>query len=96
MDAISVSNGTKYACNLKSETDHLYLQYLSIGTIYACNHRKCHSHVIQGRFSTLQAYMILNERDCVSDLRLQTYLAPFETDIASILGPLCYQHCNHI
>ena len=46
--------GIKYSCNLKSETDHLCLQSLSIKTKYACNHRN-HSHVTLGRFSTLQA-----------------------------------------
>ena len=39
MDAILVSKGTKYACNLKSESDYICLQFLSIGTKYACNVR---------------------------------------------------------
>ena len=37
MLAILVTKGTKYACNIKSKTDHLCLQSLSIGTTYACN-----------------------------------------------------------
>ena len=75
------------------------------GTKYGCNHRKFiftefaknHSHLTLGRFSTFQAYLSLIEKDCkhikpVSDLRLQANLVPFETEIASKLGP----HCKHI
>ena len=47
-------------------------------------------------FQCLQAYLVPIERDCnpiwsLLDVRLQAYLVPFETQIASILGP----HCNH-
>ena len=66
-----------------------------IENLFSRDSSRNHSHVILGRFSRLQAYMIPYERDCkhkwsVSNLRLQAYLVPFETDIASILGPLCY------
>ena len=36
MLAISKIKGTKYACNLKSDTYLICLQCLSMGTIYAC------------------------------------------------------------
>ena len=59
------------------------------------------SHVTLGRFPTLQAYLVPIERDCkhiwsVSDLRLQAYLVPFVTKIASIFGPCHINYCNHM
>ena len=57
MDAISVSKGTKYACNLKSTIDYLCLQSFSNWTRYTCNHRKfLYGHVTTRPFSTVQAY----------------------------------------
>ena len=66
-----------------SRTDRICLQSFSIGTKYACNQQNSvfrnNSHVILGRFPTLQAYLVIIKKDCkhvlsVSDLRLQPYL----------------------
>ena len=98
MVEISVSKGTQYACNLKSKTDHLWLQSLSKRTKYACNvengprvtwvwfldeSRECN-------LRWLQAYLVTFGKHCkhikfVPEERLQAYWVPYIIRIAGIL-----------
>ena len=104
MFAIMITMGTKYACNLHSEGDLICLQSkiqkglfmlaisLNMQQINACNQRKSsrsHSYVILGRFSSLQAYLVSNEREQVKIVR-------FGFEIASIFGPHWNWDCIYI
>ena len=110
MYAIWVSKGTKYACNLKSKTDHICLQFLSTGTKYVCKHwnlfscdlSRNHSRLALGQFSLLQAYLVPVERNCkhiwsVLDLRLHPYYIPIVIMIARLFSPLgSLRGCKHV
>ena len=108
MHAIMITKETKYACNRKSKTDHLWLQSLPKGpnmlaiieNLFSRDSCRHHYHVTLGPLSTLQAYLVpLEEIAAIhGPFRIWDckHLVPFKTEIASILGPLRYQHCKHI
>ena len=89
MLASSNPKGTIFACNL------FYLgpdMLAIIENLFWRDPFRNHSHVTLGRVSTLQAYLVPNERACkqiwsLSDLSLQAYLVPFIIEVASILCP---------
>ena len=96
MPTISNPQRTIYACNLFQYGPNMLV---NIEKLFLRDSSRNHSHVILGRFSALQSYLVTIDRDCkhiwsVADLRLQAYLVLFET--ASILGPHCYYQCKHI
>ena len=98
MFAISVLKRTIYDCNAFQKGPNMIA---IIEILFSRDSSRNHSHVIRGRISTLQSYLVLFEKDCnhiwsVSELRLQTYLVAFIIIIAIIFGPLCNEDCNHI
>ena len=91
MLAILVVIGTKYACNLDHDRDHICLQSwfkrgpnlpaisVSIGTIYACN------RICWGPYTCMPAILNFLNNYLTQDDPLQRVLKIFE--IAGILGP---------
>ena len=66
-----------------------------IENLFSRDSSRNHSHVTLGRFSRLQAYLVRFGRDCKyirspSGSRLQPYLVPAVTLIASIFGLALY------
>ena len=98
MLAISIVMGTKYACN----RFHLGPNMLAIiKNLFWRDSSRSDSYVTLGQFSTLQAYLVIIEKDCkhkwsLSNWRLQAYLVPIIIEVASILGPHCFHDCTHI
>ena len=89
---IMIIMGTRYAYNLKSESDHICLQFLSKGTKYSCNHQNfvIVRLVQKSQLLILQPYLVSIERDCKhiwsdSDLRLRAYLVPIVFSLQAYL-----------
>ena len=73
MIAMSTPKRTIYECNLFQKGPNMIA---IIETLFSRHLSRNHSDVTQGKFSTLQSYLVLFERDCNhiwsdSDLRLQ-------------------------
>ena len=59
------------------------------------------TNLVKIDFRLLQSYLVFFEKDCNHiwsdwELTLQSYLVPYETEIAFILRPHCNHHCSHI
>ena len=82
MIALLARKGTKYACNLDSESDHIGLQTFSKRTKYDCNLENL--SLDYNFWTNLAKY---NFDDCI-------HIWSFLKGIAIIYGP--FQNCNHI
>ena len=98
MIATLVRKGTKYDCNLNSESDHIWLESLLIRTKYDCNVENCPRVTLlwflnesrENKFSIIAIIFGPFSK------RLQSYMVRFELVITNIFGPFCGQGCNHI
>ena len=83
MLAISNLKRTIYACNLKSKTDHICLQFLSTRTKYAWKSSLDYDFWTNyAKTKCLQAYLVPIKK------RLQAYMVRFGFEIAGIFSPL--------
>ena len=98
MLAISNLNRTIYPCNSFQRGPNMLA---IIDFLFSRDSNRNHSHVLLGRFSTLQAYLVPIGQDCNhiwhdSKLRLQSDLVPSVAKIANIFGPCHYNYCNYV
>ena len=98
MPAILIIKWTKYACNLFEYGPNM----LAMSKIFL-KWRDYYfwMNLAKTNFRWLQAYLVRIERDCrhISSSwlsRLQAYVVPFVTKIASIFGPHHKNDCNHM
>ena len=97
MIAITYGKRTIYDCNLFQKGPNMIAM---IENLLSCDSSKNHSHVTLGQLSTLQSYLVPIGQDCNhiwsdSELRLQSDLVPFLTNIAIIFDPHDKNYCNH-
>ena len=109
MLVILVVIGTKYACNLTQDWDHICLEIwfkrgpsmpaisVSIGTIYACNRICLQSPIFLNSFLTREDHFqgVLKNFE-IAGIYGDHIMVPIETEIAGIFGPLLNQDCWHI
>ena len=98
MLAIYVIKATQYACNLKSQTDHMYLQSLWTGIKYECNYPKFVLVRFGQKLQTGESRTI-SEIAMISGPYLngfQSYIARFSFVLAIIFDAFCDQDCEDI
>ena len=99
MGAILIKKGTKYHCNINSESDHIWLQSFSEGAKYDCNNRtfvvceilpKIIAIIFGPYWNGLQSYM------AHSGSIIAIIFSPFLTKLAIIFGPHHKSYCNYM
>ena len=87
MIAIIFTTRTKYDCKVYFESDHIWLQSLSKGTKYDCNHGK----FVFARFAQKSL-----SRDSRTNFDIAIVYGPFFIKIAIIFGPNHKNYCYYM